>query len=235
MSGAQRMHSSKVHTFIMLAAIVTGGVPALAAPPASCAKKFIGEWSYAGGTTTVRANGLAYPHCAMCVSVQTWTCEGNTYYFSNSGPPGQFSATLIDANHVQGSAGIATRVGAAPAVAPRHAPAGPDLANAEVQMTAARAAEKICSYEDQTAAGGHYLAAADSYEAAGRPREAAAARALAKRADARSYACQHARQVAREKASRCESYQQQMAEAKQRSDLRAIVRLRLRAPRGCGG
>lgn len=87
--------------------------PASAAPPASCVGKFVGTWSYPGGTTTVRSNGLAYPHCAMCVPVQTWTCQGNTYQFSNSGPPGQFSATLIDSNHMQGSGGVATRIGGA--------------------------------------------------------------------------------------------------------------------------
>lgn len=35
--------------------------------------------------------------------------NGNTYLFSNSGPPGQFSATLVDANHMQYSGGVATR------------------------------------------------------------------------------------------------------------------------------
>ncbi|MGH6826225.1 hypothetical protein [Methyloceanibacter sp.] len=94
---------------------------ALAAPPSSCAAKFVGTWSYAGGTTTVNADGTANPHCLACVSVQTWTCQGNTYLFSNSGPPGQFSATLVDPTHMQGSGVIATRVGAAPAVAGQQA------------------------------------------------------------------------------------------------------------------
>jgi hypothetical protein len=83
-----------------------------AAPPASCASKYIGTWAYPGGTTTVSANGLAFPHCPMCVPVQTWTCQGNTFLFSNSGPPGQFTATLVDSNHMNYGTGISTRVGA---------------------------------------------------------------------------------------------------------------------------
>jgi hypothetical protein len=82
---------------------------ASAAPPASCVCKFVGEWSYPGGTTTVAANGLAYPKCYPCVKVQTWTCNGSTYLFSNAGPPGQFTATLIAPNKMQYSGGIATR------------------------------------------------------------------------------------------------------------------------------
>ena len=84
---------------------------AWAAPPASCASKFVGTWTYPGGTTIVRADGTAYPKCPNCVPMQTWTCRGNTYLFSNAGPPGQFSATLIDANRMQGSGIIATRAG----------------------------------------------------------------------------------------------------------------------------
>jgi hypothetical protein len=97
--------------------LLTLGIVALfssiawAAPPASCATKFIGTWTYPGGTTTVNADGTANPQCPACVRVQTWTCQGNTYLFSNSGPPGQFSATLINSNQMQGSGIIATRVG----------------------------------------------------------------------------------------------------------------------------
>ena len=99
-----------VYRFLVLVLGFTAlGDAAWGAPPASCVCKFVGEWSYPGGTTTVTASGLAYPHCTPCVKVQTWTCNGNTYLFSNSGPPGQFSATLVDANHMQYSGGIATR------------------------------------------------------------------------------------------------------------------------------
>jgi hypothetical protein len=99
--------------FLITAVLVTSLNSALAGPPSSCACKFIGTWSFSSGTTTVWANGLAYPKCGGCVAVQTWTCQGNTYLFSNSGPPGQFSQTLIDSTHMQGSGGIATRVGGA--------------------------------------------------------------------------------------------------------------------------
>lgn len=84
---------------------------AAAAPPASCAYKFIGTWVYPGGVTTVAPNGMAYPKCPMCVPTQTWTCSGNNYLFSNSGPPGQFTATLVAPNTLQYGGGTATRVG----------------------------------------------------------------------------------------------------------------------------
>lgn len=84
---------------------------AAAAPPASCAHKFIGTWVYPGGVTTVAPNGMAYPKCPMCVPTQTWTCSGNSYLFSNSGPPGQFTATLVAPNTLQYGGGVATRVG----------------------------------------------------------------------------------------------------------------------------
>lgn len=88
----------------------------MAAPPASCARRFIGEWSHSAGTTTISANGRMYPHCSVsCVAVQTWTCDGNTITFSNGeGPPGEFTGTMIDTNHIQGSTWTSTRVGGAP-------------------------------------------------------------------------------------------------------------------------
>lgn len=89
-------------------------VEAEAGPPSTCAQKFIGTWSYPGGTTRVNADGTANPNCFGCTSVQTWTCNGNTYLFSNSGPPGQFSSVLIDSNRMQGNGIIATRISGAP-------------------------------------------------------------------------------------------------------------------------
>lgn len=106
---------------LMLGAIVAlTATSAFASPPASCAHKFIGTWVYPGGTTVVAPGGLAYPKCPMCVPTQTWTCNGNVYLFSNSGPPGQFSATLTpDGTMAIGSTGIvATRVGAPKPTAP---------------------------------------------------------------------------------------------------------------------
>ncbi|MGE3991085.1 hypothetical protein [Pseudorhodoplanes sp.] len=107
---------------LMVAALLPGA--AFAAPPASCAHKFIGTWTYSGGTTVVKADGTAYPQCFSCVRVQNWTCQGDTYLFSNSGPPGQFTATLIAPNRMQGSGIIATRTGGAPqaAASPRQPP-----------------------------------------------------------------------------------------------------------------
>lgn len=101
--------------FFFVAIFLIGPVgAALAAPPASCAYKFIGTWVYAGGTTVVSAGGVAFPKCAMCVPTQTWTCQGNTYLFSNSGPPGQFSATLsADGRQLISGGIVATRVGGA--------------------------------------------------------------------------------------------------------------------------
>jgi hypothetical protein len=81
-----------------------------AAPPASCVCKFVGVWKYPGGVTTVAPDGRAYPKCPGCRE-QTWTCQGNTYLFSNNGaPPGEFSATLVDSNHMKYSGGVAERV-----------------------------------------------------------------------------------------------------------------------------
>ena len=65
---------------------------------------------YPGGSTTVLANGTAKPKCPFCFGVQSWTCSGNTYLFSNAGPPGQFTATLIAPDKMQYSGGVATRV-----------------------------------------------------------------------------------------------------------------------------
>jgi hypothetical protein len=81
---------------------------AYAAPPASCASKFVGTWAYPGGVTEVRADGTAYPKCPMCVPMQTWTCSGNTYFFNN---PGSYTATLSpDGRQLIGTV-TATRIG----------------------------------------------------------------------------------------------------------------------------
>jgi len=100
--------------FVAIGFLMTLTDAVLAAPPASCASKFIGTWTYSGGTTVIAAGGVAYPKCPMCVPTQSWTCQGNTYLFSNSGAPGQFSATLsADGRQLIGSGTIATRVGGA--------------------------------------------------------------------------------------------------------------------------
>src|ERR1700686_149188 len=58
--------------------------PASAAPPASCASKFVGSW-----TVRVEATGQTYPSlilpngrtqvtCPMCTPGGSWTCAGDT-------------------------------------------------------------------------------------------------------------------------------------------------------------
>ena len=84
---------------------------ASAAPPASCAWKFVGTWAWAGGTGRLTADGKAYPTCAMCVAVMTWTCSGNTYIITS---PVYATATLSpDGRTMSGSSGVSTRIGGA--------------------------------------------------------------------------------------------------------------------------
>ena len=99
----------------ILAALLLQTASLFAAPPGSCVGKFVGEWSHSAGTTTIRADGKMIPHCEPCVKVQTWTCDGNTITFSNdNAAPGQFTGTMTDINHIQGSTWTATRIGGAP-------------------------------------------------------------------------------------------------------------------------
>lgn len=119
---------SRVLTFCLcILSLILSWAAANASPPSSCACKFVGTWTYSGGTTTVNPDGTATPHCPACVAVQSWTCSGNTYYFSNSGAPGQFSAVLLDDTHLQGGGVLATRTsrgtcGASTAKKPSEAP-----------------------------------------------------------------------------------------------------------------
>ena len=60
----------RISGFLVLAscfALLTNA--AAAAPPASCVCKFVGEWSYPGGTATVYANGTAQPHCGAAGAI----------------------------------------------------------------------------------------------------------------------------------------------------------------------
>ena len=120
----------------MLVAIVSTTV--VAQPPQSCACKFVGEWSYNGGTTTVNRDGTANPHCPSCVEIQTWTCQGNIYLFSNGGTPGEFTGTLIDAYHMQGPTWAATRLsgGSCSSSSDRKPPAPPSADQAPPKPTA---------------------------------------------------------------------------------------------------
>lgn len=84
---------------------------ASAAPPASCASKFVGDWSYPGGTTRVNPDGTANPVCAFCVTVQTWTCSGDTYIIT--APSSYTSKLSADGRYLVGDVITAVRVGGA--------------------------------------------------------------------------------------------------------------------------
>lgn len=107
--------------------------PVFAAPPSSCAGKFVGTWSYPGGTTRVNADGTAHPKCPMCVGVQTWTCSGNTYIITS---PTSYSATLSpDGRRLVGGSITAVRVGGTPKVAAPAKPAGGSAQAANTSQT----------------------------------------------------------------------------------------------------
>lgn len=108
---ADKVVAVAVSLFIVLGVLAAFTGTAWAAPPASCAYKFIGTWAYPGGVTVVAPGGSAYPKCPMCIPVQTWTCSGNTYFFQG---PGSHSATLSpDGRQLIGGGVVATRVGGA--------------------------------------------------------------------------------------------------------------------------
>lgn len=95
-------------------------VPAAAAPPSSCAGKFIGEWRHSGSGNrgSIKADGRAlcseHPACAQ----GTWTCSGNVLTYTNS--LGTWDYTLAPdgkSMSTNGGAAVATRIGAAPASA----------------------------------------------------------------------------------------------------------------------
>jgi hypothetical protein len=169
------------------------GQAAQAAPPASCASKFVGVWTYPGGTTTIHPNGTATPSCVGCVAVQSWTCNGNTYLFSNSGSPGEFSAVLVDATHLVGSGVTAVRVGGGhPSASPDTGAGGDSAADKEAKrlLIAARAAEQYCTYLDQMKAAENYQHAAEEFASAGDEGRAQQARQASERASANADRCE---------------------------------------------
>lgn len=97
--------------------------PANAAPPASCASKFVGSWIVrvnATGQTypaEVYANGRGHVTCPMCTPGGSWTCSGNTYFYTvDNGVSGQ--ATLsADGRTTVGACCTSTRVGPVPRMA----------------------------------------------------------------------------------------------------------------------
>ncbi|WP_315799143.1 MULTISPECIES: hypothetical protein [unclassified Bradyrhizobium] len=96
----------------------TLATPALAAPPASCASKFVGEWRHSGSGNrgSVKADGRAlcseHPACVQ----GTWTCSGNVLTYTNS--LGTWNYTLApDGKSMSTGTATATRIGPAPASA----------------------------------------------------------------------------------------------------------------------
>jgi len=100
--------------------VLTSIPPAGAAPPSSCAGKFIGEWRHSGSGNrgSIMADGRAlcseHPACTQ----GTWTCSGNVLTYTNS--LGTWDYTLApDGKSMSsnGGAAVATRIGSAPASA----------------------------------------------------------------------------------------------------------------------
>ncbi|SCB54698.1 hypothetical protein GA0061098_102951 [Bradyrhizobium shewense] len=100
--------------------LLTSILPAGAAPPSSCAGKFIGEWRHSGSGNrgSIMADGRAlcseHPACTQ----GTWTCSGNVLTYTNS--LGTWDYTLAPdgkSMSTNGGAAVATRIGSAPASA----------------------------------------------------------------------------------------------------------------------
>lgn len=105
---------------IAVSLLLTCAAPAGAAPPSSCAAKFIGEWRHSGsgnrGTVTPDGRALCSEH-PSCVQ-GTWTCSGNVLTYTNS--LGSWDYTLAPdgkSMSTNGGAAVATRIGAVPASA----------------------------------------------------------------------------------------------------------------------
>lgn len=105
---------------IAVSLLLTLLAPAAAAPPSSCAGKFIGEWRHSGsgnrGSVKTDGRALCSEHPA-CVQ-GTWTCSGNVFTYTNS--VGTWDYTLAPdgkSMSTNGGGAVATRIGAAPASA----------------------------------------------------------------------------------------------------------------------
>lgn len=91
-------------------AFVLFASPALAAPPSSCASKFVGTWQH--GTSnigTLRPDGQALctgnPFCVQ----GTWTCSGNSLTYTNSA--GTYVYTLQSDGVMTYGSIVVTRIG----------------------------------------------------------------------------------------------------------------------------
>ena len=108
---------------LLVTSVWLASPPANAAPPASCASKFVGSWMVrvnATGQTypaQIFANGRSQVTCPMCTPGGSWTCSGNTLFFTvDNGATGQ--ATLSeDGRTTSGACCTSTRLGAPPRVA----------------------------------------------------------------------------------------------------------------------
>jgi tetratricopeptide (TPR) repeat protein len=115
---------------LVFAALLVGPLSlASAAPPASCASKFVGAWTVtvtATGQTyrsQIRADGTLTSACPLCPPVQTWTCSGNTFILTS---PVTVTSTLSgDGRRMAGSCCSSVRIGGAPVAAAAKAPAAP--------------------------------------------------------------------------------------------------------------
>jgi len=94
---------------------------ASAAPPASCAGKFVGTWTVrvlATGQTypsVLSPSGIGHASCPACTPTGTWTCSGNTLTVFVNGISA--SQTLsADGRTLTGPCCVSTRVGRAPTV-----------------------------------------------------------------------------------------------------------------------
>lgn len=105
-----------------------------AAPPSSCAGKFIGDWRHSGSGNrgTLKPDGAAlcseHPACVQ----GTWTCSGNVLTYTNS--LGSWNYTLEPDGRsmsTNGGAAVAVRIGAVPASARSR-----DLGSAAKNVTA---------------------------------------------------------------------------------------------------
>jgi len=106
---------------VLIAAVCTlASTFAQAAPPSSCAGKFIGDWRHGGsgnrGILKPDGQALCSEHPA-CVQ-GTWTCSGNVLMYTNS--LGTWNYTLAPdgkSMSTNGGAAVAVRLGAVPASA----------------------------------------------------------------------------------------------------------------------
>jgi hypothetical protein len=132
-------------------------ISANAAPPASCAKKFIGVWIHhgIGGITnkaTLTADGTAASSDDAACLQGTWTCNGNVLTYNN----GMYLTdyTLQPDGTMTAHGGIVvTRVGRA-SVGPGPVPA--NGIKGDTWVKAARAAQQYCTYADQMKAAEDY-------------------------------------------------------------------------------